>query len=361
MPVHRLDRGTLKEFKKDRDGFLRAKGWATRAGVFRYRNPDGSVQREFRPENEVFKVDSLSTLTLIPITNNHPKGGWVDATNSKDLSIGFTGEKTEKAGDYVKVSLNLTNKDAIEEVETGKAQLSCGYSCDLEHTPGEFNGERYDAIQKNIHYNHLAIVDQGRAGPEARIRMDANGETPMARIKLDGIEYDASETIAKHVQDKMSELDKLKQDQAELKKEHEKLQGRADSLTQDLKRKDEEIEKVKKDAPTQQEIMVMAKARLDLEGQAEKLLDSETKLDGLSDLEIKKAIIQKINPELKLDDKSDEYIDGCFSTLNHSQKNDQAEGLKTHLGESGGAALNYSQAREKAMKQDSEAWQSKDS
>ena len=42
--------------------------------------------------------------------------------------------------------------------------MSLGYNLDLIEEPGEWNGEKYDAIQTNIRINHLAIVDKARAG-----------------------------------------------------------------------------------------------------------------------------------------------------------------------------------------------------
>ena len=45
---------------------------------------------------------------------------------------------------------------------------------DLEFTPGEYNGQKYDAIQKNITNNHIAIVWKGRAGKNASLRLDEN-------------------------------------------------------------------------------------------------------------------------------------------------------------------------------------------
>ena len=115
MPYHRLDHGRLKQFKRDRNGYLKAEGWAIRAGVFLYRQADGSIQKELRPENEVFKSDSLETLSSIPITNDHPQQGFVNSKNFNDLSVGFTGEKTERINDHVKVTLNITNDEAIHD------------------------------------------------------------------------------------------------------------------------------------------------------------------------------------------------------------------------------------------------------
>ncbi|MCX7015414.1 MAG: alpha/beta hydrolase fold domain-containing protein, partial [Candidatus Sumerlaeota bacterium] len=56
-------------------------------------------------------------------------------------------------------------------IEAGKTALSCGYTCDLEHTPGNWMGIKYDAIQRNIRYNHMAVVKAGRAGDAAKLHM----------------------------------------------------------------------------------------------------------------------------------------------------------------------------------------------
>jgi hypothetical protein len=42
--------------------------------------------------------------------------------------------------------------------------LSAGYELDLDPTPGEYQGRRYDAVQRNIRINHVAAVPLGRAG-----------------------------------------------------------------------------------------------------------------------------------------------------------------------------------------------------
>ncbi|MES1986804.1 MAG: DUF2213 domain-containing protein, partial [Pseudomonadota bacterium] len=50
-----------------------------------------------------------------------------------------------------------------------KIELSMGYTCVYDFTSGIFNGERYDAIQREIRANHIALVDQGRMGKEVRV------------------------------------------------------------------------------------------------------------------------------------------------------------------------------------------------
>ena len=84
-------------------------------------------------------------------------------------------------------------------VEAGKHQLSVGYHADLDETPGSWRGERYDAVQRNIRGNHLAIVDQGRAGPAAAIRIDTKEPVHM-KIKIGSNEFEVDEAVGKVLQ-----------------------------------------------------------------------------------------------------------------------------------------------------------------
>ena len=50
-------------------------------------------------------------------------------------------------------------------------ELSCGYNLRLDETPGVWEGQPYDAIQRDIEINHLALVDKARAGEQARLNL----------------------------------------------------------------------------------------------------------------------------------------------------------------------------------------------
>jgi hypothetical protein len=75
-------------------------------------------------------------------------------------------------GDHVAGRMVVHDEPTIAAMKAGKRQVSCGYECDLVEEPGVApDGQRFDAYQTNIVYNHVAIVDVGRAGT-ARVRMD---------------------------------------------------------------------------------------------------------------------------------------------------------------------------------------------
>ena len=151
------------------DGRIRVDGVLTRAGVFLYRNPDGSERREYRPPGEVFKQDSLKTFADVVVTDDHPPV-MVDASNARQFAVGHVSGDPRRDGDLVIGRLTVMDATTIAKLEGGKVALSCGYEVDLESVSGVTpEGDRYDAVQRNIRGNHVAIVETGRAGPEARI------------------------------------------------------------------------------------------------------------------------------------------------------------------------------------------------
>lgn len=169
-------------------------GFATRAGVFEYMLDDGSVQREFRPSDEVGAPESLATLARKPITNNHPQE-FVDSQNAHRHTVGLLDGEVDWVMDFedgfVRVRGTVVDGNAIESMDRGRAELSCGYTADLDPTPGIFvdaagTEHEYDAVQRNIRYNHLALVDRGRAGSKVRLRLDHGAGVRVDRVMAPG-------------------------------------------------------------------------------------------------------------------------------------------------------------------------------
>jgi hypothetical protein len=157
-----------------KDGYVVGRAKIARAGVQAYGGAsvgrdDLAIVRIYRPEEEVFADAAMASLAHRPITLDHPDD-FVSAHNWKDLAVGNTGGRVVRDGDFVALDLALMDQAAIEAVQSGKRQLSVGYSCTLDFTAGITpGGEAYDAVQRNIRGNHLALVDVARAGPECRI------------------------------------------------------------------------------------------------------------------------------------------------------------------------------------------------
>ena len=197
--------------EKTDEGFLRADAFLSRSGVFEYTLPDGSQRREYRPAEEVFHKDSLSSFSLAPMTLGHPSA-MVTSKTAKSVGVGTVGEDVRRDGDKIASKVLVTDERAIAFVGAAAKQLSCGYRCDIEDTSGVSpEGEAYDVIQRNIRGNHVAIVTHGRAGPEVRLRLDAadqvdaidgEKETPMKTktIRIDSIDFTFPEDNASVVE-----------------------------------------------------------------------------------------------------------------------------------------------------------------
>lgn len=178
--VVRYDSAPLLSCVRTPEGYLLAEGYAGRAGVLTYRQPDGSQRYELIPPDELFNVDSLATLARKPVTLQHPAEGGkpvqVDSTNVGRFEVGDVDGMIdeERMGGFVRVRVAVRRADAVASVESGVSRgLSMGYVCDLDETPGTWNGTHYDAVQRNRRYNHLALCGLGRAGGDAKLHVDA--------------------------------------------------------------------------------------------------------------------------------------------------------------------------------------------
>lgn len=173
----RLDLMPIGKVQRLDNGFLRVPITVTRVGIFVYRQDDGTEWREFRPPEEVFKPESIESLKGVPATNEHPDFGLLDSENAAEVMVGFTSDQVERKDDFLTTYMTLTEKSTIAEVEgRKKSEISAGYLVDVIPKKGTWRGERYDAIQTNIRYNHVAVVKRGRAGSEVRIHLDSKDQ-----------------------------------------------------------------------------------------------------------------------------------------------------------------------------------------
>ena len=227
--MRRYDNYVIQAKKTD-EGFILDSPIIGRSGLLRYINADGSERWEYRPPEEAFKADSLASIRGKPITVGHI--AMVNSDNSSKLPmVGTVLSEGKQDGDNIRVDVSIFN------LPTNARELSCGYTLDLEETSGYTpDGKRYDAIQRNIRYNHLAIVEKGRAG-NARLNMDGDQvvdvyadkllnkkDDNMEKVRLDsGIEYDV-------VPEVKVEFEKIRKDNADKQKSLDTLQGKFDAL-----------------------------------------------------------------------------------------------------------------------------------
>ena len=214
--VHLCDSVEISNVRRTSDGYLTAFARAARTGVQVYRGvelgrPDMEFVRVLRPETEVFSDKSLRTYTHRPMTNDHPPVP-VNKDNWKKYAVGQTGGEVLRDGQYVRVPIVLMDRDVIADYESGKKQLSLGYLSDIDWSAGVEDGVEYDAVQRNIRANHLAVVAAARGGPKLAIG-DEQKERRMTdktlkTMLVDGVSVEMTDTAAQIVDREFAKLRK---------------------------------------------------------------------------------------------------------------------------------------------------------
>lgn len=253
----RVDAGGAFSFKRTPQGGIDVSGAVTRTGVFPYRRADGSVVMELRHPDDVLREDSLDTLRGAPVTIDHPRGAVVPE-NWKALSVGHVSDHVEgRADGFVMTRVRVQDAAAAAKVGSELREFSCGYSCDVVPEVGIYNGQRYDARQTNIVYNHVAMGPEGwgRLGPEVSIRADAADAYTIDMFRTDGA--DAPKTDK---QDGASEASKdaARADAAEARADA--AVAKADALAKENADLKAEIDRLKADA-SDEKIAARADAR----------------------------------------------------------------------------------------------------
>ena len=364
MTETRFDVVPIRAVRAD-DGYIHDSPVLTRVGVFNYRDPSkpNGIRREFRPPEEVFHADSLKSYRGKPITNGHQ--GILTSKNARQHSYGTLLSEGRQDGENADHAVGDIIIHDPSPVDAGNRELSLGYKLRLDETPGEWNGQPYDAVQRDIRIDHLALVPQGRAGV-ARLNLDAaDTELPqitpqpskdkdtmpdqtLVDVRADessGLVYKAAPEIAHAMTVLRKQLDTVKADSAaslagattradeaiaaakvradeaiaradEAIRARDKAQGEADALKS-------QMDKVRADAAA--EGRTAAIVRLNLEAQAKEV--GYTFNADATDSAIRIGMLGKMTPDIRLDGKSDEYINAAFDIA----MSDQAK-RKTNAG-----------------------------
>jgi len=121
----------------------------------------------YRPAEELIRAaDSFNN---VPVTIEHPNQ--LDTPDTPQERVGTTGTDTRFEAPYLVASMKLWDKAAIEGVENStRRELSIFPSFfDLDMTPGEFMGQAYDGVARNISGNSVALTIKGRVGAECAV------------------------------------------------------------------------------------------------------------------------------------------------------------------------------------------------
>jgi hypothetical protein len=120
--------------------------------------------------------DPLELEKAVPSFNNLPVLSKHVAVSADDhqpsLVIGSTGTDAEFIPPYMRNSMVVWAQPAIDDIDEadrggeGQKEISCAYRYRADMTPGVANGVPYDGVMRDIIGNHVAIVKEGRAGPD---------------------------------------------------------------------------------------------------------------------------------------------------------------------------------------------------
>lgn len=317
MEMQLFDKLTLNKPRRTNDGYLVVDARIARTGIQHYRGSEVGVSDKdivaiYRPEGEVFKDESMASFAHKPVTDNHPPE-MVSSKNWKDFAVGKTGGEIARDGEFLVIPLSVMDEASISQVESGKRELSAGYLCDLDMTPGTTpDGEAYDGIQTNIRANHLAIVDKGRAGNHCRIGDKKPGEDTMTtrKVTVDGITIDVTDQGAQVIEKLQGQLTDASAAMDTALKSHKAVIADKDK---ELATKDAEIDKLKKEVVSEDQLDQLATARASVIADAATLGMTDTK--GKTNADIRRdAVASKLGDKVTAD-RSDEYIEARFDAL----------------------------------------------
>jgi hypothetical protein len=155
----------------------------SRVGVFPYRGASvgltgqdaDRIVRVLRPEEELSDPDCVASFKLLPWVDEHAMLGDPDTAGVKVMPAeakgvqGVIGEDVVYDDGVLYGNIKAFSNSLGRLIEAGKRQLSAGYRCVFDFTAGVWNGQPYDAVQRKIRGNHLALVGEGRMGPSVAV------------------------------------------------------------------------------------------------------------------------------------------------------------------------------------------------
>ncbi|WP_099168860.1 DUF2213 domain-containing protein [Pseudomonas sp. ICMP 8385] len=317
------------------EGFLCVKGVAARTGVYQYLSSeldlDGPerIVNVYRSPEEVFKPESMATYLDKDVTNDHPDD-LVDSTTFKEVSVGHV-RGVERDGDNLVVDMIIKDQSAIDDIQSGKAELSPGYLAEYVEAPGIApDGSAYEYEQRDIQINHNAVVAAARAGKVARIfDHKPKGITHMAtrKVFLDSKKSRSiilDEEAATVVEDAVAALQKFADEEAE----------RADKAEATKDEAEEKLEEAKKET-SDAAIGLRVKATLDTIALASKVVKSFDAKGLVSPLEIKRAAMAQLKPTRDWASKSEAYVTAAFdAAADEADEKDDDDDEKSKVNDS---------------------------
>jgi hypothetical protein len=126
----------------------------------------GKIYQLLRPPEELAKA--ASTFDNIPLLSEHVP---IDVRDHRpDLVVGSTGTDARFTAPYLTNSLVVWTAGAIAGIESGRRrELSSAYRYRALMQPGTFDGVKYHGRMVDLTGNHVALIPEGRVGPDIAV------------------------------------------------------------------------------------------------------------------------------------------------------------------------------------------------
>lgn len=369
------DRVSVGDIKETAEGYLVATARVARTGVQQYLASElgdvaaaagfkpNDVVRVLRSEKEVFDEDSLRTITRLPVTIDHPKEH-VTADNWSKLSVGEVGDAYATEPEWIVVNPMIKDAAATKAAKTTHKQISMGYTANIV----EYGDKAIaDFEQKDIRYNHLALVSKARAGDMARIADSWGvcpvtdydpGNSPITRKGASDMELKPvvlGDAVAQVAVGDITAVEAYKVAMTKKLADAEAAKKAAED------KKDEEIGELKAKLKKAEDAAIvdvdaLVAARSALVAQV-KAVDAAIEVAGKSDAELRKLAVKSKLGDVAIADASDAEISGMFKVLaaNAGKANPVADAISHGVKPVGDQATAMQDAWQKANA-DMNAW-----
>lgn len=319
MSTFRIDfRGPLGQAQELADGTLRVPAYLARTGVQHYTYSDGRRVREHRPADEVFSEDSLATFRGAAITVEHPAGK-VNPSSWRGVAVGHVGDDVRREGNLMAASLYIKDHATIARVKSGElVEISNGYECQMDPVQGKNDdGEEFDAIQRRIVGNHVALgpANWGRAGRNVRLYLDSDDT-------VTGVAFESAS---------ITDMDKPSDKAPEVKPKVEPAKDPAPA-PEPVKAPEPEVKPEPAPALEEPELKKpgnndsldsVIDARLEIVAKAKRLVGDSFDYKGKSNAQIMAEVVSAKG--LKVDGKGPDYVEARFDSLiEEADKTDSA-------------------------------------
>jgi len=132
--------------------------------------PDpGRMYKVLRPEDELSRLETVQSFKGMPLVNDHTMIGDGNTAPEEKGIDGVIGDNVYYRDGTLFGNLRLYTNKIKSLVDKGKKDLSLGYYARYDESPGTWQGQAYDFVQRYITGNHVALVQDGRCGESVAV------------------------------------------------------------------------------------------------------------------------------------------------------------------------------------------------